>query len=780
MAGKIITCRAVPTAPIVPRMSLRAMLPSFIVALASLIGCGSTPPRPAAVDPRPEMPVPALPSPPETSRNVVTDTVQGVELSDPYRWLEDGDAAPVKAWVDSQDAYTRTLIDSVKGRDALERRFTELFYVDAVSAPWHRGSRWFFTRRHKDKEKAVVYWRSSSDAVGAADQDHVLLDPNTWSQDGSTALGGWYPSHDGNLVAYNLKANNADEATMHVLDVATGKDLSDVIPGTKYSGAAWTPDAKGFYYVFLPSGPNIAVDQRPGYAEIRYHALGTDPAKDPQVFPATGSAESFIGVDLSEDGHWLFVSVQYGWNATDVWFKRVGPKHPTLHAPVDIGVPHDATPAQRVATFASALGFTPLFVGRGALAEVTAYKDRFYVKTNDGAPRFRVMGVDPKAPAIAKWKELIPEGAGTLDALQVAGGHLVASTLVDASSRLEVHDLDGKLLRAVALPGIGSVSGLVGNPDDDEAFYSFTSFTTPTEIYKTSIAKGDTTLWAKVELPVDTSQVVVDQVFYPSKDGTKVSMFIVHKQGIAKDGSHPTLLYGYGGFNQNMLPGFASSVVVWLEMGGVYAVPNLRGGGEYGEEWHKDGMLAKKQNVFDDFIAAGEYLVKEGWTTSERLAIRGGSNGGLLVGAAMTQRPDLFKAVVCTVPLLDMVRYHLFGSGRTWIPEYGSAEDPAMFPVLYAYSPYHHIVKGTRYPALLMVGADSDDRVDPMHARKFTAMVQWAVSEVPDAQPALFRVERHAGHGGADMVKQTVETYADQWAFLAWQLGVDIHVGGAP
>jgi prolyl oligopeptidase len=337
-----------------------------------------------------------------------------------------------------------------------------------------------------------------------------------------------------------------------------------------------------------------------------------------------------------------------------------------------------------------------------------------------------------------------------------------------------VRTLGGKLVREIDLPGVGSVVELVGEPTDDTAYYAFTSFTQPTQTFKTSIKTGKSEIWAKIDLPVDTSRFEVEQVFYPSKDGTRVSMFIVKKKGLVKDGSHPTLLYGYGGFNQNMLPAYASSVAVWLEQGGVYAMPNLRGGGEYGEAWHRDGMLDKKQNVFDDFIAAAEYLIAEGYTSRERLAIRGGSNGGLLVGAAMVQRPELFRAVICAVPLLDMVRYHLFGSGRTWIPEYGSAEDEAQFAALFAYSPYHHVVPGVRYPALLMVGADSDDRVDPMHARKFTALVQAATDGVAGAHPALFRLERNAGHGGADMVKQTVETYADQFAFLAWQLGMDL------
>jgi len=757
-----------PALPLVVSVALGAAL------VAALTGCGSTPERRPVVPV--ETPLPALPTPPGTARVDVTESLHGVTLTDSYRWLENGKDPAVKTWVDAQDAFTRTLLDAVRGRAALEKRFADLFYVDSVSAPWHRGSRYFLSRRHKDKEKAIVYWRE-----GESGDEKVLLDPNTWSADGSTALGDWNPTWDGKLVAYNVKEHNADEAVMHILDVASGKETGDVIPGTKYTTAAWMPDGKSFYYVFLPDGPGISVDERPGRAEIRMHVLGTDPAKDPLVFPATRSAETFIGVDVSRDGHWLFLTVQNGWNSTDVYFKDLRKPDP----PVQYLQSTDPDARKRVAQNASSLSFTPLIVGIEAVTGVTAYKDRFYALTNDGAPRYRVFQIDPKKPARASWKEIIPEGAGTatgvIDSLQLAGGNVVLQLLENATGRLELRGLDGKLIRPIALPGIGTVTSLVGEPEDDTVYYGFASFTTPNQIYRASIKSGASSLFAKVEVPADTSQVEVEQVTYPSKDGTPISMFVVHKKGIAKDGSHPTLLYGYGGFNQNMTPSFASSAIVWLELGGVYAMPNLRGGGEYGEAWHRAGMLDKKQNVFDDFIAAGEYLIKEGWTTSERLAIRGGSNGGLLVGAVMTQRPDLFKAVICAVPLLDMVRYHLFGSGRTWIPEYGSAEDAEQFKTLYAYSPYQHVARGTRYPALLMMGADSDDRVDPMHARKFAAEVQWAVADVPDARPALFRVERNAGHGGGDMVNQAVESYADQWAFLAWQLGMTIDLpGGEP
>ncbi len=703
--------------------------------------------------------------PPATRSEPIVETIFGQEVADPYRWLEDGEAPEVKAWAEAQDAFSAPLLDGVPGHAALRQRFTELFYIDAVSAPYVRGKRSFWTRRFKDKEKSVVYWKEGDG------EEQVLLDPNGWSTDGTVALGGWFPSREGRYVAYKVKENNADEATLKVKEVASGQDLPDVIEGAKYAGAAWTPDSKGFYYVWLPPvGGEITVDTRPGYAEVRWHQLGTDAKDDPQVFPSTASPKTFIDVDVSRDGHWMFLTIQHGWNQTDVWFKDLRKTYKVDATPA----PSDLDVNARVAWHAERRGFSPLIVGVDALTYVTAWKDKFYALTNDGAPKYRVYAIDPKKPARASWKEIIAEGEGPIESLQLAGGHLLVQTLVNASSRLEVRTLEGKLVRPIALPGIGSVVALVGEPTEDTAYYSFTSFTQPTETYKTSIKSGQSEVWAKIELPVDTSRFEVEQVFYPSKDGTRVSMFIVSRKGLVKDGSHPTLLYGYGGFNQNMTPGFGSSIAVWLELGGVYAMPNLRGGGEYGEAWHRDGMLDKKQNVFDDFIAAAEYLIAQGYTTKERLAIRGGSNGGLLVGAAMTQRPDLFRAVICAVPLLDMVRYHLFGSGRTWIPEYGSAEEPEQFKALFAYSPYHHVKPGVRYPALMMLGADSDDRVDPMHARKFIALVQAAVDGVEGAQPAIFRLEKNAGHGGADMVKQMVETYADQYAFLAWQLGVDV------
>ncbi|MBA3818840.1 MAG: S9 family peptidase [Deltaproteobacteria bacterium] len=671
---------------------------------------------------------------PATRAEAITDTLHGVKLADPYRWLEAEQADAVQAWMKTQDDYARAELAKLPGRAELAERLKKLFYYDAISAPTHRKGRYFYTRKHADKEKSVVYWKQ-----GEKGAEKVLFDPNTWSTDGSAGLGGWWPSHDGTYVAYSKKLNNSDETVTYVHDLASGKDLPDTLPGTKYSGASWTPDGKAFYYTWVPPvSDKVTIADRPGFAELRLHRLGSEPANDPIVREATRNPQTFLGGGISRDGHWLVVSIQHGWNSSDIYFKDARkPAAPwvTLVEKVD------------------------------ANFDVTVWRDKFYVTTNHEAPRYRVFKVDPKQPARSAWKEIVPQGDATLESSTIVGEKLVLTYLRNAASEVSVHDLGGKLTRKIALPPLGTSGGISGNPDEDTGYFSYTSFTEPQLIYKTSIKTGKVSEWARIKLPIETAAMVTEQVFFKSKDGTQISMFIIRPKAAQQTGKHPTILYGYGGFNVNMTPGFASSRALWIERGGIYAIPNLRGGGEYGEDWHRKGMLLEKQNVFDDFIAAAEYLVKEGWTSSEHLAISGGSNGGLLVGAAMTQRPELFKAVICSVPLLDMLRYHLSGSGKTWMPEYGSAEDAAQFKVLHAYSPYRRAVElgRTKYPAMLMESADHDDRVDPLHARKFAATIQ--ANQLADL-PVLLRIERNAGHGGADMVKQQVERVADQLAFL--------------
>ena len=729
-----------------PRRCARFLATFVVLGLAA---CGAAeaprPPAPVATPGGPRVVVTPVPtdaltaSPyPATRRGPEKDTLHGVDVLDPYRWLEDATSTDVQAWMGKEDGYARTELARSPDRDAIATRLRELFYVDSVGLPFHRGTKYFFTRREATKEKGVVYWKEGKTAA-----EKVLLDPNAWPAERHIALGGWWPSWDGKTVAYKTKENNGDEATLYVMDVASGKKSEiDVIDGAKYAGASWTPKGDGFYYTWLPTDPSIPTAERPGYAEIRFHKLGQDPKKDALIHERTGDAKSFLQASITKDGHWLVMTIQHGWTRSDIYFKDLRK------------VPDD--------------GFKPLITGVDAEFDVDEYQDRFYVLTNDGAPHYRVFKVDPSKASRAGWKEIVAERQeATLNGQAIVGGKLSISYLKDVIGHIEVRDLEGKMLREVALPAAGSTSSLVGREDEDEAYFSFTSFTFPTEIYETSAKSGETKLWHRLKLPVDPSKYAVEQEFFTSKDGTRIPMFIVHAKDQPKDGKAPLLLYGYGGFNAAQTPTFRASMFPWLERGGVYAIANLRGGSEYGDAWHRAGMRTKKQNVFDDFIGAAEHVIKEKYTSADRLVSLGGSNGGLLVGAAMIARPDLFRVVLCDVPLLDMVRYHRFGSGKTWVEEYGSADDSAEdFKAIYAYSPYHHVTKGTKYPSVLMLSADSDDRVDPLHARKFAAALQYASS----GGPVLLRIEKNAGHGGADMVKASVEKIADEYAFALSQI----------
>jgi prolyl oligopeptidase len=726
----------------------------LLIAVVACWACGGgsqggrvpvDPPARPAAEPQakaPEVPMPVAHPPthpwPATHAGTDIDSVHGQKIADPYRWLEDEKSAEVQAWMTAQDDYARGVLAKSPHRDELIARLKQVFYFDAVGAPLHRHGRYFLTRKHAEKEKMVVYWKQ-----GETGAEKVLFDPNQWSADGSKGLGGWSPSWDGKHVAYAVKEHNSDESVMHIIDVATGKDLPDVLEGTKYANASWAPDNRGFYYTWVPPiGDKVTVADRPGFAEVRFHKLGTPVASDPVIHAATGNPGTFIGGRISRDGHWLMVGIQHGWNSSDIYVRDTR-KHTT--------------------------GWTPLVEGVDANFDVDIWRDHFYITTNDGAPKSRVFKVDPAHMERAAWKEIVKESEATLEHTSIVGEHLVLAYLHDAANELQIHDLDGKLVRKVDLPPLGTSGGIAGNPDEDTGYVGYTSFTEPQVIYKTSIKTGKTTEWTRIKLPIDTAQLTAEQVFFASKDGTRISMFILSKKGAPRDGSNPTILTGYGGFNVSLTPAFASSRAVWLERGGVLAIANLRGGGEYGESWHRAGKLLLKQNVFDDFIAAAEYLIAEKWTSREHLGIQGGSNGGLLVGAAVTQRPDLFKAVICAVPLLDMLRYHLFGSGKTWVPEYGSAEDAEQFKALYQYSPYRVAVDAGRraYPAILFDSADHDDRVDPMHARKLAALIQ--STQTADA-PILLRIERNSGHGGADLVKQQVDRTADQQAFFDSQL----------
>jgi prolyl oligopeptidase len=678
---------------------------------------------------------PALPYPPSRRVDQVDD-LHGVRVSDPYRWLEDGASDEVKRWADDQDALARAYLSRLPGREAMAARFKELFYVESAGTPQHHGKRWFYPRRDAGKEKFTVYWRESKDG-----RDKVLLDPNGWSADGSVSLGVWSVSWDGKTLAYAVKNNNSDEATLYVMDVATGKKSDvDVIEGAKYAWPSWTPTSDGFYYTWLPPEGSVPTTDRPGYAEVRFHRLGVNPTKDKTIREKTGDPKTFIGAELSKDGRWLVLTTEHGWTRTDVEFMD-------LHA--------------------SKTAWRALAVGQDARYLVDIDRDHFFVRTNEGAPKYHVFKIDPIHPERAAWVEIVAErGDATLEGSSIVGHALSLVYLKDVVTQLELRDEDGKLVRNLDLPSIGTSGGLSGNVDDDLAYFSFQSFTYPTEIDETSVKTGKTATFYRLKVPVDPSKYAVEQLFANSRDGTRVPFFVVHAKDLVKNQDTPTILYGYGGFQAAQTPSFSSSIYPWLEHGGVWVVANLRGGSEYGEEWHRHGMRREKQHVFDDYFAVAEELIRQGFTRPGHLTALGGSNGGLLVGAAVTQRPDLFRVALCGVPLLDMVRYHLFGSGKTWIDEYGFADDVDDFKALYDYSPYHHVTKGTKYPATLLLSADSDDRVDPMHARKFAAELQWAST----GGPVLLRIEKHSGHGGADLVRAAVEKLADEYAFALDQM----------
>jgi len=673
---------------------------------------------------------------PSTAREPVSETRFGETLVDPYRWLEDGKSPRVEEWMRAQDAYARRVLARLPQQAHFRQRIGDLLYIPALGMPEKAGNRYFYSRKDAYQEKYVEVCREGLDGP-----ERVLLDPSTLSSDGSISLGAWAPSYDGAKVAYTLRGNNSDEATLHVLDVATGQTSAvDVIPGAKYASPSWTPRGDGFYYTRLPVDPAIPADVRPGKAEIRFHRLGDDPAHDPLIHAATGDPRTFLSADLAEEGRWLFVYVSHGWAATDIYYQDV------------------ARGDGR---------WLPLALGLQGEARVVAWRDKFYIQSADGTPRGAVYVADPAAPQRAHWRTIVPEAAAALKTMQVIGGRLALTYTRDAVSKLELRDLDGTHAQEVKLPGLGSCHGLSGRAAEDEAFYDFQSFTVPPQYYRLLVAQGESRLWDEIKVPVDPTPYVVRQVFFKSKDGTRVPMFVVGRKDAPRDGNNPVLLTGYGGFSVSLEPTFSASLYAWLEAGGSYAVANLRGGAEYGEEWHRAGMLHKKQNVFDDFEAAADTLIAEQYTSPAKLAILGGSNGGLLVGAALTQRPELYRAVVCAVPLLDMLRYTEFGSGRTWIEEYGDPANAEDYQALRAYSPYQHVVPGVRYPAVLMLSADSDDRVDPMHARKMVAALQAA-----GGGPFLLRIEQHAGHGGADLIRSTVEQKADIYAFLAGELGV--------
>jgi prolyl oligopeptidase len=677
------------------------------------------------------------PNYPTTRVDTVTDVVHGITIEDPYRWLENGADPEVRAWTEQQNALTRRCLDQFpKTRQELTKRLTALYGAATVSSPRVCGERYFFTKRAGDENHAIVYVKEGSIEA----EPRAVLNPNEFSRDGTTALDWWFPSPDGALIAYGKSTNGDEKSTLFVRDVRTGEDLPLAIPYTRSNSVAWDADSHGFCYLRFPEPGSVPAGDENYYRHVYYHRLGTDWHDDPKIFGQGRPKEEWPRIRASSDYRYLLLTIGRGWSEQDLYIRR-----------------------------ADEQTFRPVAVGLRVLVRGDVLGDKLFLLTNHGAPRYRVVVTDPANPGPETWREVIPEQTGVIESMKIVGGKLVVSVMENAYSRLCVYETDGKLTTEIELPTLGSVSCIRGRYDGAELFFEFESFAYPPTVFRYDLGTHQMTEVDRMETNLDLGQYESSQVWFNSKDGTRVPMFVVYKRGLELNGNNPTVLYGYGGFNNSVTPGFLQHAIPFLDAGGVYALANLRGGGEFGEEWHRAGQLDKKQNVFDDMIAACEKLIADKYTRPGRLGLRGGSNGGLLVGALITQRPELFKAAHCAVPLLDMVRYHRFSIARLWIPEYGSAEDPEQFKFLQAYSPYHHVTPGVKYPAVLFTTAESDSRVDPMHARKMTALLQAASGS---ENPVLLWVEQKAGHGKGKPLHKRIAEQVDSWIFFMWQLGM--------
>ncbi|MDF1505652.1 prolyl oligopeptidase family serine peptidase [Roseisolibacter sp. H3M3-2] len=730
-----------------------ARLPRALAA--ALAGAALAHPTPAAGQ-APAAPTSGTPTTrvqyPQTRTVPQTDDYHGTRVADPYRWLEDLDGADTKGWIAAQNAVTFGYLDATAGRDAIKQRLTEMWNYPRVSLPYRQGGRLWFTK-NTGLQRQSPYFTATGAAKGAAERATLILDPNEISKDGSTSLSLFSPDPTGTYVAYGLSAGGADWRTVKVKRVADGKDLDDTVDWLRYSGVSWTEDGKGFFYTRYPEPPKEAgktLSNASRDPKVFYHALGTPQTADVEIFRFDREPTWGVGAGVSEDGRWLFAYVNRGTDPENHLYVAdlKDPKAPDVRArltPIDVTLE---------------ASFTPIGT-RGTTA---------YVHTNLGAPKYKLVAIDLTKPARANWKTVIPESEHTLEGVALIGGKLFAQYLADVKSVVTIHDLAGTRTGELPLPGIGTLAGLSGREDEPELFFGFTSYLVPSSVYRYDVATGALETFFKPNVPFDASGYETKQVFFPSKDGTRIPMFVTHRKGMALDGTNPTMLYAYGGFNVNQVPAFSASVATWLEMGGVYAVPNLRGGGEYGEAWHQAGKLDKKQNVFDDFIGAAEYLIREKYTAPPKLAIRGGSNGGLLVGAVMTQRPELFGVALPAVGVMDMLRYHKFSAGVFWVPEYGSADDPQQFRTLAKYSPLHNLKPGACYPATLTTTADHDDRVVPGHSFKWASALQAAQG---CDRPVLIRVEAQGSHGYRPLDKAIAEQ-ADIWAFTARNLGVPV------
>ena len=707
-----------------------AILPFLVLS-----ACGGSEPEPVAIDY------------PTTATIDHVDTYHGINVADPYRWLEDDvrESGEVENWVDAQNAVTFEYLDSIEERDIIKKRLTELWDFERFGMPNKEGGRYYYSYNDGLQNQDVIYVQSSLD-----DEATLLIDPNTWSDDGTIAMSSYYPSPDGRHVAYLVQDGGSDWRKAQVMDVETGKVLDDELEWLKFTGLAWAGDGSGFYYSRYPeTSEDVKFQSLNMNQAVYFHRLGTSQDEDSLVIAHPESPEWGYSAAVTDDGEHLVITV---WQGTD---NRYQIMHQDLTDP-------DAAPRFLIE------GFDHDYTLVGNVG------DELFFRTNKDAPRNRLIALDVDNPEPENWREIIPQAEDVLDGVSLVGGRIIADYMQDAQTVVKVFDPDGNQTGTVNLPGIGTAYGFNGKFDDPETFFSYTSYDTPTTVNRLDVSTGEVTVFRKPDVDFDSDDYVVKQVFFESKDGTRVPMFISHRKDIEIDGNTPTMLYGYGGFNISLTPGFSITRLAWMEMGGIYAVANMRGGGEYGEEWHKAGTRLQKQNVFDDFIAAAEYLIEERYTNPSRLSIFGGSNGGLLVGAVTNQRPELFGAAVPAVGVMDMLRFHEFTAGRFWVDDYGSSEDPEEFEALYAYSPYHNAKPGTEYPAILVTTADTDDRVVPGHSFKYAAAMQQA--QAGDA-PVLIRIETRAGHGSGKPTDMIIQDYADRWAFLVHNLDMQLPEG---
>lgn len=684
--------------------------------------------------------------PPSYPDPTVVDIYHGQPVPDPYRWLEDLDSEQTRAWIEAQNHLTFNYLQQIPARQRIRERLTQLWNYEKYSQPFKEGGRYFYFKNDGLQNQSVLYTQESLEG-----QARVLLDPNTFSEDGTVALAGIAISrardsgaeHAGRYLAYGLSCSGSDWQEWKVRDIETGEDLPDHLRWVKFSGASWTLDGQGFFYSrYDEPAPGSEYESANYFQKLYYHRLGTSQSEDVLVYHRPDQKEWGFAGGVTEDGNYLIISV---WRGTD-------PKNLIFYK--DLRDPQSPV-VELIREFEAEYSF----VGNDG--------SRFWLLTDCQAPRRRLVAIDLEQPD--QVQEVIPEAEETLQGVSLINNQFVAFYLKDAHTQIKTFALDGSYLGEIPLPGLGSASGFGGKRYDTETFYTFTSFTTPPTIYRYDFTSGTSTLFRQPQVDFDPQAYEVQQVFYTSKDGTRIPMFLVHRRGLARTGDHPTLLYGYGGFGISLTPSFSVGLVAWLEMGGVYAQPSLRGGGEYGEEWHQAGTKLNKQKVFDDFIAAAEWLIAHGYTNPAKLAISGGSNGGLLVGACLVQRPELFAAALPAVGVFDMLRFHKFTIGWAWISEYGSPENPEEFKALYAYSPLHNLKPGTAYPATLITTADHDDRVVPAHSFKFAAALQAAQG---GSQPILIRIDTKAGHGAGKPTSKLIEEAADRWAFLVQVLGI--------